>query len=171
MLVTSNFSFLALFSTILKMKFEFSVKCTFILLFENAFNLDQSHLVELTRSQTSHGFTCLQYKPFENTVGKGEIALTSNFSFPHSVFYPFAELLPFSSNLKLSSANSNSLPNNKILDFSKLKDFEDDNFEDNFKFIENGETISKRHLKHCRKRRNCSSRAIPPFPTVFTTDL
>ena len=28
----------------------------------------------LTLSQTSPGFTCLQYKSFENTVGKGEIA-------------------------------------------------------------------------------------------------
>ena len=26
---------------------------------------------------------------FENTVGKGEIARTSNFSFSHSVFYLF----------------------------------------------------------------------------------
>ena len=34
-------------------------------------------------------FTCLQYKSFENTAGKGEIAQTSNFSFSHSVFYPF----------------------------------------------------------------------------------
>ena len=31
-------------------------------------------------------FTCLQYKPLGNTVGKGEIA------FSHSVFYPFVEL-------------------------------------------------------------------------------
>ena len=36
-------------------------------------------------------FTCLQYKSFENTVGKGEIA-RNNFSFSHSVFYPFREL-------------------------------------------------------------------------------
>ena len=32
---------------------------------------------------------CLQYKFFENTVGKGE---TRNFSFSLSVFYPFGEL-------------------------------------------------------------------------------
>ena len=35
-------------------------------------------------------FTCLQYKAFENTVGKAEIAC--NFSFSHCVFYPFGEL-------------------------------------------------------------------------------
>ena len=34
--------------------------------------------------------TPLGYKPFENTVGKGEIA--SNFSFSHDVFYPFGKL-------------------------------------------------------------------------------
>ena len=35
---------------------------------------------------------CLQYKSFENTVGKGEIARNSNFSFSHSVFYPSGEV-------------------------------------------------------------------------------
>ena len=34
-------------------------------------------------------FTCLEYKSFENTMGKGEILATNNFSFSHSVFYPF----------------------------------------------------------------------------------
>ena len=35
---------------------------------------------------------CLQYKPLENTVGKGEIARNGIFSFSHSVSYPFGEL-------------------------------------------------------------------------------
>ena len=48
-------------------------------------------------------FDALGNKPFENTVGKGEI-----------VFYLFGEFLPFSSNLKLSSANSFSLEESKI---------------------------------------------------------
>ena len=34
---------------------------------------------------------CLTYKSSENTVGKGEIALTSNFSFSPSAFYVFGE--------------------------------------------------------------------------------
>ena len=34
---------------------------------------------------------CLQYKSFENTVGNGEIALMSDFSFSQC-FYPFVEL-------------------------------------------------------------------------------
>ena len=35
-------------------------------------------------------FTCLQYKSFENTVGKG--AIMSNFSFSHDVFYLFLRI-------------------------------------------------------------------------------
>ena len=40
----------------------------------------------------SHTMTPLGNKPFENTVGKGEIARNENFSFTHTVFYPFREL-------------------------------------------------------------------------------
>ena len=47
------------------------------------FKLDQSKILsfgkELTLSQTSPGFMLLQYKPFENTVGKGEIARNEQF--------------------------------------------------------------------------------------------
>ena len=57
---------------------------------------------------------CLQYKPFENTVGKEEIAITSNFSFSHSVLYPFKEISAIFTTLKLSSANSFSLEESKI---------------------------------------------------------
>ena len=46
-------------------------------------------------------FTCLQYKSFEITVGKGEIAVTSNFSFSHSVFYPFGDISAFFIKLKI----------------------------------------------------------------------
>ena len=35
---------------------------------------------------------CLQYKSFENTVGKGEIAHNVQFFLFHSVFQPFGEL-------------------------------------------------------------------------------
>ena len=42
---------------------------------------------------------CLQYKSFENAVGKGEIAR-------NSVFYPFWRTLLFPLHSKLSSANS-----------------------------------------------------------------
>ena len=60
----------------------------------------------------------------------------------------------------------NSLSNDKILVWSKQKWFADDNskFEENNKVLQTGR-------KHCGKRRNCFSRAISPFPTVFSKDL
>ena len=53
-------------------------------------------------------FMCLQYKSFENTVGKEEIA--------HNILFSthLENFLPFSSNLKLSSANSFNLEESKI---------------------------------------------------------
>ena len=42
---------------------------------------DSMHLIH------SHTMTGLGKKPFENIVGKGKIACTSNFSFSHNVFY------------------------------------------------------------------------------------
>ena len=61
---------------------------------------------ELTFPKQALVFTCLLYKPFENTVGKGEIARYAQFLlFP--VFSTCLEIfLPFSSNLKLSSADA-----------------------------------------------------------------
>ena len=64
-----------------------------------------------------------------------------------SVFYPF--------------------PKRQILDSSKLKEVADNNF----KFYENDIKFSKRVEKHYGKRRNCSLRAISPFPAVFSKDL
>ena len=49
---------------------------------------------------------------------------------------------------------------------SKLKEFADDNF----KFDKNGRKLSNR-VENTGKRRNCSWRAIPPFPTVFSKGL
>ena len=60
----------------------------------------------LTLSETSPVFSCLQYKPFENTVGKEEIACNENF-------------LPFSSNLNLLSATSFRLEESKICHLGK----------------------------------------------------
>ena len=60
-------------------------------------------------------FTCLQYKPLENTVEKGEIAPDEQFLLFPQCFLPVLEnFLPFSSNLKLSSANSLRLEESKI---------------------------------------------------------
>ena len=57
-------------------------------------------------------FTCLQYKSFENTVGKGEIAR-------NSVFYPSGELSAIFIDLKLSSAKYVSLEESKICRYGK----------------------------------------------------
>ena len=69
--------------------------------------------VDIPFTKQALGFTCLQYKSFENTVGKETLLVTSNFPFSHSVFCPFKNL-PCLSNLKLSSANSFSLEESKI---------------------------------------------------------
>ena len=51
-------------------------------------------------------FTCLQYKSSENTVGKGEIAISPFLAVSST---RLENVLPFSSGFKLSSANSFSL--------------------------------------------------------------
>ena len=58
-------------------------------------------------------------------------------------------------------------PKRQILDSSKLKEFAGDNF----KFDENGRKFSKRLENTVGKRRNCSLRAISPFPTVFSKEF
>ena len=58
-------------------------------------------------------------------------------------------------------------PKRQILDFSTLKELADNNF----KFDENGRKSIPMGRKHCGKMRNCSLRAITPFPTVLSKDL
>ena len=55
----------------------------------------------------------------------------------------------------------------QMLDSPKLKELADDNF----KFDENGRKSIQMGGKHCGKRRNCSLRAISPFPTMFSKVL
>ena len=60
-------------------------------------------------------FDALGNKPFENTVGKGEMARNEQFLlFPQCFSTNLDNFLPFSSNLKLSTANSFSLEESKI---------------------------------------------------------
>ena len=52
-------------------------------------------------------FTCLPYKSFENTVGKGEIARNEQFLLFPQCFLPiWMDFPPFSSNFNLLSAFS-----------------------------------------------------------------
>ena len=60
-------------------------------------------------------FTCLQYKSFENTVGKEEIARDEQFLLFPQCFLSFQRTFPpFSSNFELSSANFFGLEESKI---------------------------------------------------------
>ena len=61
----------------------------------------------------------------------------------------------------------NPLPDEKILDRFKLKQSADANL----KFHKNSRKVIQMGKKHCGKRRNCSLRAISPFPTVFSKGL
>ena len=65
-------------------------------------------------------FTCLQYKSFQNTVGKGEIARNEQFLiFPLCFSNCFETFLLFSSIFELPSANSFSLEVSKICRLGK----------------------------------------------------
>ena len=68
----------------------------------------------LTHSHTMTPFEPLENKPFENTVGKGEIAHNEQFLLFPVFSTCLGNFLSFSSNLKLSSANSFSLEESKI---------------------------------------------------------
>ena len=65
-------------------------------------------------------FTCLQYKSFANTEGKGEIALYEQFLlFPSVCSFCLQNFLPFLSNSKFSAASTLSLEESKICRFGK----------------------------------------------------
>ena len=68
--------------------------------------------------------TCLQYRSFENTGGKGEIAREEQFLLLPYGFLSFwktylKNFLPFSSNLKLTSVNPFSLEASRICHLGK----------------------------------------------------
>ena len=79
-------------------------------------------------------------------VRKGEIAITSNFSFSHHVFYSYIYLVRRNAVLCGNGSRAfffsiaQPFPKQQILDSSKLKEFA----EDNFKPDENGRKLSKR---------------------------
>ena len=64
-------------------------------------------------------FMCLQYKSFEDTAGKGEIARNEQFLLFPVFSNHLKNFLPLSSNLKLSSANSFIFEESKICHFGQ----------------------------------------------------
>ena len=84
-------------------------------------HLSELSSFDLTLSQTSPCFHLSAIMSIEKIEGKGEIALTSNFSFSQSVFFTFWKYsLPSSSNSKLLSANSFNLEESKICCLGKV---------------------------------------------------
>ena len=71
-------------------------------------------------TQTSRGFYCLQYKSFENTEGKGEIAHNEQFLLVPQCFLPFMRTFcNFCLIKKLSPASSFKLEESKICRLGK----------------------------------------------------
>ena len=67
-------------------------------------------------------FTCLQYRSFENTVGKGEMLIMTILSFfPHCFLPVWRTFCHFHQIWKLSAANSFSLEGSKICRLGKGK--------------------------------------------------
>ena len=71
----------------------------------------------------------------------------------------------FSTNAQ-KNLNLKPFPKRQFLDSSKLNELADDNF----KFDEDRLKVLQIGRKHCGRRRNCSLRAISPFPSVFSKD-
>ena len=82
---TSIFSFFPRFLPIPK---HFSFSFSFNLLLAIAFNIDLSRILSFPKQSLI--FTCLQYKFFENTVGKGDIARNQKFLFFQQYFLPLS---------------------------------------------------------------------------------
>ena len=109
---------------------------------------------------------------------KEKLLITSNLSFSHSVFYPFGKLSAIFIKLKLSSANPLSLEESKIGRLVMgLTHYETTNFRlfqtervcrQQFQIWRKWQKVIQKGRKHCGKRRNCSLRAISPFPRVFS---
>ena len=118
--------------------------------------------------------TKLKYITFQNIVGKGENDGYQHFHLFLSCFYSFKREIHWCSLQMLPL-----LPCQKIL----LSDFELTLSQTTNLRVSQIERVCRRQFqgwwkwlkvfqmdrKHCGKRRNCSLRAISPFPTVFSS--
>ena len=84
---------------------------------------------------------CLQYKSFENTVGKGEIARNEQFLLFPQFFLPFRRTFRHFRLTKHRHLQALSIWKGlKFVVWERVKEFVDENF----KFVENGKEFSKR---------------------------
>ena len=146
--------------------------------FDQHYEKDFSAVVLLTLSQTSPGFYLSAVLVFKEHSGKRRNCSWRAISpFPTMFSTRLENLLPFSSNSKSSPANSFSLDwLKKLLFGNELTHYQTKNFRlfqtqrvfIQFLIWQKWQKALQTGRKHCRKRRNCSLRAISPFPTVFS---
>ena len=103
-------------------------------------------------------FCCLHQMKFLKHCGKW-----NQYIFIFVQFLLLPRCFHFSCLIQIDDPFFRPFPNGQILHSSKLDEFTDDNFE----FNENGREFSIGVENTVGKRRNCSIRAISPFPTVF----
>ena len=103
----------------------------------------------------------LQEKPIEILYEKDKLLVTNIFSFSHNIFFSSAKegIQPLETSLTLSQTT-----NFRLFQIERVCRRQ---FQDYWKWQKALQT----GRKHCGKRRNCSLRAISPFPTVFSKDL
>ena len=133
---------------------------------------------------------CLQSKSFENTEGKGEIARNEQFLLFPQCFLPVWRT--FCHFHQIQNCRLQTLwvwERLKFVVWEKVKKYLQEicltHYQTtNFRLFQN-ERVCRRQFqiwwkwkkviqigrKHCGKRRNCSLRAISPFPTVFSKSL
>ena len=104
-------------------------------------------------------FTCLQYKSFENTAEKGEIAGNEQFLLFPQCFLPFSKTFSCFHQISNGRLQTPSVWKSlkfafweRVKDSSKLKELADDNF----RFDENSTKSIQMGRKYCGKRKNCS---------------
>ena len=135
----------------------------------------------LILSQISPGFLPVCSTSLLKTLWEKEkLLMTSSFSFSHSVFYPFWRT--FCHFHKTQNCRLQTLSVWKSLKFVVRKRVKHvgthsndscNHFELTLYSIDThfDPSTTESFLKHCGKRRNCSLRAISPFPTVLSKDL
>ena len=108
----------------------------------------------------------------KNIVGKGENALFKLFLLFPQCFQKLSIVNVLScQNEYLWSKGLTHYQMTNILDWSKLKQNAEDILTHSHTMTPFDAPGKQALWKHCWKRRNCSKRAISPFPTVFSTCL